>query len=598
MRRCPNTERSARRVLRSIAISSLPCLLASLATAAGAAAASPPVGVFPIPGSRVASPQTQITFRGLPVSRLGTVVVSGSRSGGHSGRVRADSDGQGGSFVPAKGFTPGEVVSVKTSLNVLGARGGRFSFTIAQPAGGIPYGPLPFAPRVRGDVVTVRSRPDLTPAAVRITKRGRTAPGDIFVAPQTGPVQNGPMLLDPGGGLIWFKPLPRRDTATDFRVQSYGGKPVLTWWQGYLGAGVGVGEGVIDDTAYHQQAVVRAANGLSADLHEFQISRQGTALITAYYPVYADASSVHGSKRQIVLDSVVQEIDIPTGLVLFQWDSLDHVGVSDGYTSPPKSIHSPYDYFHVNAVEPDSDGNLVISARNTWTAYKVDHRTGGVIWRLGGKHSSFKLAAGASFAFQHDVRVRANNDLFVTIFDDGAGPPAIHTQSRGLKLILDLKRMTARRVAQHLHAPGLLANYEGNFQQLPNRDDFVGWGQQPYFTEYDPHGQLIFDGRFVDNNANYRAYRFPWSGAPRTLPAVAATTGKHATVYASWNGATNVASWRVLGGAAVGKLGTLTTAPKRGFETATTIASQPYVAVQALDSAGHLLATSATVRAK
>jgi len=566
---------------------------------AGTAAAAPaPVSVFPIPGSRVASPQAQIAFRGLPVGRLGAVVVSGSRSGAHSGRVLGDSDGQGGSFVPAKGFTPGEVVSVRTSLNVLGARNGDFTFTVAQPAGRIPYAPLPYAPRVRGDVLTFHSRSDLTPAAVKITKRGSTAPGEIFVAPQTGPVQNGLMMLDPDGGLIWFKALSRRDTGTDFRVQSYLGKPVLTWWQGFLGAGVGVGEDVIYDTSYHQQAVVHAANGLNADLHEFQISPQGTALITAYYPVFSDASSVHRSKHQLVLDSVVQEIDIPTGLVLFQWDSLDHVPLSDGYTSAPKSVHSPFDYFHVNAVEPDRDGNLVISARNTWAAYKVDHRTGAVIWRLGGKHSSFKMGTGSSFAFQHDIRVRAGNDLFVTIFDDGAGPPPIHTQSRGLKLILDLKRMTARRVAQHEHAPALLANYEGNFQQLPNRDDFLGWGQQPYFTEYDPSGKLIFDGRFVDSNSSYRAYRLPWAGTPRTLPAVAATSGKTATVYASWNGAMNVASWRVLGGASAGKLRTLTTAPKRGFETATRITSQPYVAVQALDSSGHVLATSSTVRAK
>ncbi len=408
------------------------------------------------------------------------------------------------------------------------------------------------------------------------------------------------MIVGPYGGLVWFQPLPGDDSAADFRVQTYHGRPVLTWWQGYMDAGAGVGEDVIYNTSYQQIAVVHAANGLSADLHEFELTPRGTALITAYYPVYWDASSVHGSKRQIVLDSVVQEIDIPTGLVLFQWDSLDHVPLSDSHEPlPNRGTSDPYDYFHVDSVEPDRDGNLVISGRNTWAAYKVSHQTGAVIWTLGGKHSSFKLGRGASFAFQHDVRVRANNDLFLTIFDDGAGPPTVHRQSRGIKLILDLKHMTARLVAQHEHTPALVSNYEGNFQQLPNGDDFLGWGQQPYFSEYDPRGRLILDGRFVGSTPSYRAYRFQWSATPQTPPALAATTGRGTThVYASWNGATNVSGWRVLAGPNPRALRRIRAVRKTAFETATSFhGAGPYIAVQALDEAGHVLDTSATVQA-
>jgi hypothetical protein len=142
------------------------------------------------------------------------------------------------------------------------------------------------------------------------------------------------------------------------------------------------------------------------------------------------------------------------------------------------------------------------------------------------------------------------------------------------------------------------ANFEGNMQQLPNGDDFLGWGQKPYFTEFSPAGTLLFDGRFVGGNASYRAYRFPWTGQPATPPALAASTGKRTTtVYASWNGATTVASWRVLGGTTGAALRPITTARKRGFETAITIPSQRFVAVQALDGAGHTLSQSATVRA-
>jgi len=340
---------------------------------------------------------------------------------------------------------------------------------------------------------------------------------------------------------------------------------------------------------------VQAANGLSADLHEFQLTPQGTALITAYYPVYWNASSVHGSTRQIVLDSVVQELDIRTGLLLFQWDSLDHVPLSATYEALPKATtQNPFDYFHVNSVQQDFDGNFIISGRNTWAAYKVSSQTGAIIWQLGGKHSSFRLGSHAQFAFQHDVMVQANNDQFVTIFDDGAGPPAVHTQSRAIKLRLDLKHATATLVASLQHR--VLSSFEGNEQQLPNFDDFVGWGEQPYFSEYDPHGRLIFDAHFVDANASYRAYRLPWSATPTTPPAIAYTGGRKPIVYASWNGATDVTSWRVLGGESTSAMRAVATTRKTWFETYIPLRPLPsYIAVQALDKSGHVLATSPAV---
>jgi Arylsulfotransferase (ASST) len=557
----------------------------------------PSVSVFPIAGSRVATPRTQIAFRGIPASELGQITVTGSLSGVHAGTIEADSDGHGGSFLPAKPFTAGETVTVSTSLNIVGAKNGTFRFTIATPAGGLPPTHWPAASRASGDVFAYRSRPDLAPAAVRLTRwSSRDAPGDIFLASQFGPVQDGPEILGPGGGLIWFDPLPGDDSASDFRVQTYHGRPVLTWWQGYMTAGAGVGVDEIYNSSYQPVAVVRAANGLSADLHEFQLTPENTALITAYYPVYWNASSVGGSKHEIVFDCVVQEIDIPTGLVLFHWDSLDHVPLSDSYEPLPKGPRAPFDYFHVNSIQQDDDGNLLISARNTWAAYKVNIQTGAVMWELGGKHSSFKLAPGVGWAFQHDVRARASNDLFVTMFDDGAGPPIEAKQSRAIKLNLDFKNMTARQVAQDLHTPPLLSSFEGNDQQLPNHDDFVGWGQQPYFSEYDPSGRLIYDGRFVDATASYRAYRFPWSGTPTTPPAIAYSGGRTPTVYASWNGATHVSSWRVLAGTTPTKLRPVAAAHRTWFETWIRLPSaQRYVAAQALDSSGHVLGTSNTL---
>jgi Arylsulfotransferase (ASST) len=529
---------------------------------------------------------------------LGTIIVAGSVSGAHAGTVEGDSDGDGGSFIPSTPFTAGETVTVRTSLNLEGAHTGSYQFRVAQPAGPIPFEHRPVAPRVKGDVWYFRSRPDLEPAAVTVTKRDPSAASDIFLAPQVGPVQQGPEIIGPNGGLIWFYPVPTDDAATDFRVQTYQGHPVLTWWQGNESAGAGSGQDIIMSSSYQVVKTVSAANGLSADLHEFQLTPQATALITVEYPVFVNASSVQGSTQEVVLDSVAQEIDIATGLVLFQWDSLDHVPLSASYIKVP-SGHiangpgNPFDYFHINSVGLDREGNVLISSRNAWAVYKVNHHTGALIWTLGGKHSSFKLAPGASFAFQHDVRVRAAGDQIVTMFDDGAGPPYVHSQSRALELRLNLKQKTATVVSQRKHSPPLLASFEGDDQELPDADDFVGWGQQPYFSQFNAAGKLVFDGRFVDSNFSYRAYRFSWGATPAAPPDFAVSRhGRKMTVFASWNGATNVAAWRVFAGSRPSKLPAVATAPKRGFETAINAPAWPYVAVEALDAKGRSLARS------
>jgi hypothetical protein len=561
-----------------------------------AATTRPLVSVFPIPNDQVAPTRAQLAFRGVPMSQFGTITVTGSKSGVHTGKVYPDSDGDGGSFVPTHPFTAGETVTVQTSLNIAGASSGTYHFTVSTP---LPptrvYSPSFADSRASGDVLHFRSRPDLVPASVKVTTNSSHAsPGYIFLAPQAGPVSDGPMVLDSHGHVIWYKPLPRSELATDVSVQAYQGKPVLTWWQGSWNAGIGRGEDVIDNSAYQQIAVVKAANGMDADLHEFQITRNGEdALITAYYPVYWNESSVHGSTHAIVYDAVVQEIDIPTGLVLFQWDSLDHVPLTQSNQTPPKDSGHPYNYFHVNSVAQDDDGNLLISGRNTSAVYKVNIQTGAVMWTLGGKASSFKFGPSAGFAFQHDVHQVAQGDSVMTMFDDGGGPPNVHSESRGLKLRLNFKSDTATEVVQDTHSPGLLAEYEGGDQQLPNDDDFVSWGEQPYFSEYSESGKLLFDAHLLDPNPIYRALKFRWNGTPETLPALAVTlSGGKETAYASWNGSTDVKSWRVLGGSSTSSLKTIGSAKVVNFEAAIRIPSEEYVEVQALSSTGQVLSTS------
>jgi Arylsulfotransferase (ASST) len=568
-----------------------------LSAAAGASAAGAPVNVFPIPGGRVASPTTQITFRGLPVSQFGRISVTGSASGAHGGRVLSDSDGHGGSFIPTHPFKTGERVTVKTAMNIVGGNGGTYAFTIASPAGPIRAAAPTTAPRVRGDVWRFRSAPQLFPAAVEVTRLPHgAAPGALFTAPQAGPVQRGPEILGPYGGLIWWKSVPKSESATDFRPQTYDGKPVLTWWQGSVNGGVGTGQDEIYSSSYRPLATVKAANGLQADLHEFDLTPQNTALITAYYPVYWNTSGVKdGSSHDLVLDAVAQEIDVPTGLVLWQWDSLDHVGVGDSYQFAPPAAGHPWDYFHINAVSENSDGSILISARNTWAVYNVSHQTSAINWTLGGKSSTFTMEHDTPFMFQHDARMLGSDEI--TVFDDGAGPPVVHKRSRGLYLKLDFAHKTATMMSQDEHVPGLLANYEGSVEPLANGDDFLGWGQQPFMTEFNSHGRPVFDARFVGANSSYRAFRFMWRGMPVTRPSVATGSSRGArTVYASWNGATQVASWQVLGGTSASVLKPVASSRKRAFETAMRIPDGPsFVAVQALDAHGHVLAISKTV---
>ena len=563
-------------------------------------AASPAVSVFPIAGDRVADPATQLTFRGIPASRLGAITVTGSKSGVHSGTVEGDSDGAGGSFLPSKKFTAGETVTVKTALNIVGGNAGTYSFTVQTPGNPTAARPLPTAPRTKNDVWNYVSRPDLKPAALTVNKRPTkaAAPGSLFIAPQAGPVNNGPELLGPYGGLTWFNPVRKGTYVTDFRPQTYQGKPVLTWWQGDVNvSGVGHGDDEIFSNSYRPVATIKNANGVDADLHEFLLTPQGTVWRTAYDPVIWDASKIkHGSKTEIVFDSIAQEIDVKTGLVLYQWDSLDHVALGASYSAVARHNGVPWDYFHINSIEPQSDANVLISARNTSAIYNVSATDGSVNWTVGGKFPSFRMGPNTRFYFQHDAHLHHGNIL--SLFDD-AGQPFREKQSRALTLRLDGKKNTATVVSQFFHTPALKAPAEGNNQLLPNGDQLVGWGQKaPFITEFDPKGQEVFDMHFNGFNATYRAYRSVWNGYPATLPAIAArTSGGRTTVWASWNGATSLNRWRVLGGSSAKSLKTAGGGSKKAFETSFKLGRrEAYVAVQALDSHGKVLGTSKTIK--
>ena len=378
-------------------------------------------------------------------------------------------------------------------LTLAGIAGYAWPHDDAAAAASVPTAPV--TPDDARGVLHFVSRPDLTPAALTIAHHdgaGAASPAYFILAPagypRTGPGVPGLMIMDRGGGIVWYSPntgfpASKGQGRMDLKVQTYRGKPVLTWWEGQVIKGYGEGKAVIADTSYRTIATVHAGNGLQADLHEFVISPQNTALITAYRPVTTDLSGIGGPATGVALSGVVQEIDIGTGKVLFEWDSLDHVPVTDTYTPFAGGTKAaPFDYLHINSIAIAPDGDLLLSGRDTSAIYKVARPSGKVAWQLGGKRSSFDMGPGATFWFQHHITPLDANT--VSIFDDGGdqgSPPQKEAQSRGILLDLDTSAMKATLKQSYTHPAGLAAANQGSMQVLDDGRVLVGWGNLPYF---------------------------------------------------------------------------------------------------------------------
>jgi hypothetical protein len=447
--------------------------------------------------------------------------------------------------------------------------------------------------------VSFQSRPDLRPPAVTIATAGvNNGEGYLFLGP-TGSrgAQAGPMIVDQAGQLVWFQPLPSGRWVSNFRVQQYEGAPVLSWWEGEVDIVLGYGRGhaVIVDSSYRSLAQVRAGNGRRADLHELLLTPEGTALLTCYpETVRADLSSIGGARDGRALQSIIQEIDVRTGRVLLEWRSLDHIPISESYGP----VGDAYDYVHINSIDLTPDGHLLVSARHTCALYKLHRRTGRVMWRLGGKRSDFAMGPGTRFAWQHDARTFPGGTI--TLFDNGAGPRKSEPQSRAIVLGVDHKRRTVRLAQAYRHPQPVLSYAMGNLQLLPDGNAIVDWGNVPWVSELGADGSLIAEARLPWGHDTYRGFRLPWSGTPADLPALVASVNGDgtATLYASWNGATEVAAWQVSAGASPSALSPVGITGRSGFETAIPLATAGgYAAVTALGGDGQPLGTSAAAQA-
>ena len=455
------------------------------------------------------------------------------------------------------------------------------------------------------------SAPKLHPPkliTLRPTATSKLAPGYFMVAnfknlttsaPMVG--EGGPLMLDNKLAPVWFNPVGTNQLAGNLREQSYLGKPVLTYWQGLISS-VGEttsGQFIVVDQHYKKIASIKGQDGWVLSEHDFVISG-GDAWVTAYKDIPMDLSAFGGPVNGTLSDSAVQEYDLHTGKLLYTWSASAHIPRRDSYTQPPPNGF-PWDTYHVNSVEPYGNGTFLVSMRNTWAIYLVSARTGRIIWTLGGKHSSFTIPSQGEFKWQHDARLQ--NGSTVTLFDDhccditGADTYLPATgPSRGLELKLDQAGHATTVVHQYSHGTTFHSEYMGNTQTLANGNVIVGWGQVPFVSEYTPAGKLIFDAAFPSPDMSYRAYVQPWVGKPLSPPSGAARAhGGATTVYASWNGATQVSTWKVLAVGSDGSTQPLATHARTGFETSIPVSGGARrFQVQAIGASGQVLGTSKT----
>ncbi|MFC7402980.1 arylsulfotransferase family protein [Citricoccus sp. GCM10030269] len=479
------------------------------------------------------------------------------------------------------------------------------------------------------------SRPDLLPPEVKITEGEAWSPEYAetdeltFLAPNYGSKtpSDGAMILDAQGELVWMSPASDEDKTDDYfdlRVQEYEGEPVLTVYQGSSEGGRGDGEIIILDQSYEEIARVTTGGSLEpghADFHDSTITEDGTMLISAYEPTPADLSEVGGPEDGYAENAIIQEIDIATGEVVFEWSALDHVPVTDtkdDFGDQEKDLKErlekdegadevklgteehPFDYFHLNSITEDDDGSLLVSARHTSAVYRLDRTTGEVDWTLGGKASDFEMGGGAEFAWQHDAHRAPDGTL--TLFDNHAHGGLDDKSSRGLRLSLDEEAMTAEVATEYLPPEERKSGSMANAQELDNGNMVIGWGARPHYSEYTPDGKLIYDvchgdecygDEYEGGGGSYRAYKAAWEGRPSASPDVTVQNEDgEQTAYVSWNGATEVAQWRLVTGEDEESATAAEPVDRESFETSIPVPEDAaYIAVEALDAEGNVLGT-------
>lgn len=570
--------------------------------------ATPIIYLSPRPASSDVSVHTSIAIRADQPLQTASVrpehfQVLGVQSGVHSGRAVLSYDQRTALFYPDQPFTPSEQVTVSITSGLytttgVAVAGTSYTFQVSpQPlADHTPVStsespaltsvtPLP-ASAVLAAQTTYKTVPVDLPYWNVLTNKDGAAVGKLFLAPFAFPPfgNTNPMLLilDAVGELVYYQPIQPNALADDFKVQPDG---TLSYYDASLG-----GFAILDQT-YTQKRIIKAGNGYTTDNHELLMLPNGNALLMVYHNRTADLTAIGGLSNATVLDLIIQEID-PNDQVVFEWNSKDYFAVSDTYQ--PIAGQALIDYMHGNAIEVDSDGNLLISSRHLAEITKINRQTGAIIWRLGGKHNQFTFLNSAPFYYQHDIRRLANGHI--TLFDNRADQAPVY--SRAEEYALDEVNKTISLVWAYQSPVQGYSFAMGNTQRLANGNTLIGWGTGvPTLTEATPTGSVVFELALAGPLVNYRGFRMPWVGQPVTKPAlVVALENSDVATYTSWNGATEVAAWRIDAGRTPSNLAVATTQARTGFETRILLNSVApntcYFRTTALDANGVTLGQS------
>ncbi|KAH6973440.1 ASST-domain-containing protein [Ilyonectria sp. MPI-CAGE-AT-0026] len=495
-----------------------------------------------------------------------------------------------------------------------------------------------------------KSRPDLSPPRLNITIPATedVGAGYIFVCPYSGftkgngfdgPEQPAGYIFRNNGDLVWSSMGFLTGWVGNMQVSTWKGQPVISAFQGSLDSfhGHGFGHPTILNQNYENIRDLHGGNHKIISIHEFNILDSGSALVEVYQPTQIDLSPYGGAQGATwIVDAIFQEIDLETGKLLFEWSSLQHVSPSDsavslalGHAGDGQNSTSAWDYFHINSVDKDSQGNYLISARHASALYKVNGKTGEIMWKLGGQGSSFTYAEDLTFGFQHDARFAKKSSSggdveFVSLFDNaaranghrGGGVEIVHSKSRAKVIRLDTSKWTASIELSLASPDKLLAPSQGNVQALSNGNIFVNWGQGGAVTEYRASdGEAIFhayldSGEIGEGVQSYRGFRFPWNGFPNETPSIVSLVDANGVtiIYVSWNGDTETTKWQfyAVPASCVSPLKwfckprLLGEAKRTGFETSFTVKDQSFssrsqplvIYAEAFDARGrHLIST-------
>lgn len=498
-----------------------------------------------------------------------------------------------------------------------------------------PCGTVPFPPNTglvtpdpildSPDVWRFESEPNLRPMKVTVsTNKSAKSSGLIFLAPYANSSdatygQSGALILDDLGNPVWFRPLSSPNLMnTDFRVQTLNGKSVLTFWQGTIATAPGYtnlasgspepnGCFYILDNTYRVIKTVKAQHGFVCNLHEFLITPDNTALCLCSKKVPMDLTSYGGPQDGFIYDVAVQEIDLNRDKLVFFWNALDHIPLTDSYlpASNAFDFENVWDVYHLNAIGlTDNKDEIIVSGRNTWTIYKINKTTGKIAWHLGGKQNNFTMGPGTHFSWQHDPRFLSNHTM--SLFDDNCCEsstiPPQTPPAHGLTLKLNFENMTAILDRTYFHDPLIQVSSQGSVQNLDHGNKFIGWGDTQYYSEYKKEGNTVenpslntvYRAKMPGNNITYRAFRNEWTGKPFYSPTIAINAIDHLiNIYTSWNGSTQTTAWKVLGGDHPDHLHKINIVKKSGFETLIQVKDiGPYFQVKALNKRGKVIGKS------